>query len=243
MRKITYFVPILLLIILFSSSSGEKKPTQGPKIFLSEKEWDFGYIPQGSTVSHFFKIKNTGDDTLLIVKVRTGCACTYAPLKKDLLAPQDSTILEVIFNSKNYQGQKTMSVVIFSTDTSTLSDIYFTANIENEFPLVQIEPLQVKFDSLKIEKISPKKVIILNKSTSPLQVIIVEKPKDFIDFQLSQKSLNPKEKAEIMFQINQKAAPGPFRTNLTLDFSDGSAGEGSEKTRYTLPISGTIISK
>lgn len=237
MKKIVSLVFLLTLIFLISSTFGQKKSAQGPKIFLPESEWDFGYIPQGSTVSHFFKIKNIGDDTLQIVKVRAGCACTYAPLRKDLLAPQESTYLEVTFNSKNYQGLKNMGVAIFSNDTSTISDIYFTANIENEFPLIQIEPLQLEFDSLKIEKLSSKKVTILNKSNSVLKMIIVEKPKDLIDFQVSRSDLNPKEKAEITFQINPKAKPGPFQTNLTLDF------QGTEKIRYTLPISGTIISK
>jgi hypothetical protein len=131
-----------------------------------------------------------------------------------------------------------MGVAIFSTDTSTVSDIYFTANIENEFPLVQIEPLQVEFDSLKAEKATLKKVTLLNKSSSPLQMVIVEKPQDFIDFQIPKKILNPGEKADIVFQVNQKASSGLFRSNLTLDFQSG-----GDKIRYTLPISGTVISR
>ena len=239
MKKIIYLFSIFILLLLFSLSSAEKKPVVGPKIFMSEKEWDFGYIPQNAAVSHYFTIKNVGDDTLQIIKVRPGCACTYAPLKKEFLAPKDSTSLEVIFSSRNYQGSKTLVVAIFSSDTSNFSDIDFTANIENEFPLFQVEPSQVKFDSLKVEKNGPIKVTIMNKSTSTLNVAVTEKPKDFIDFQISKNSLNPKEKAEILLQVNRKATPGPFQTNLTLDFS----GQGPEKTRYTLPISGTILSK
>lgn len=239
MKKITYLFPILVFLLLFSLSQAQKKTPVGAKIFLPEKGWDFGYIPQNAVVSHFFLIKNTGDDTLQIIKVRPGCACTYAPLKKDILAPKDSTSLEVIFSSRNYQGSKTLIVAIFSSDTSNVSDINFTANIENKFPLFQVEPSQVKFDSLKVEINDSKKVTIMNKSTSILNLVVTEKPKDFIDFQISKNSLNPKEKAEILLQVNRKATPGPFQTNLTIDFS----GQGSEKTRYTLPISGTIISK
>jgi len=238
-KKITYSLPIFLFLLLFSISQGQKKPAVGPKIFMPEKEWDFGYIPQNAAVSHFFTIKNVGDDTLQIIKVRPGCACTYAPLKKEFLAPKDSTSLEVIFSSRNYQGSKTLIVAIFSSDTSNFSDINFTANIENEFPLFQVEPSQVKFDSLRVEKASPKKVTIVNKSTSPLQILVAEKPREFVDFQISKSSLNPKEKTDILLQVNRKAAPGPFQTNLTLDFS----GQGPEKTRYTLPISGIIISR
>lgn len=239
MKKITYLFPIFIFLLLFSLSLAQKKTPIGPKIFLPEKEWDFGYIPQNAVVSHFFLIKNTGDDTLQIIKVRPGCACTYAPLKKEFLAPKDSTSLEVIFSSRNYQGSKTLMVAIFSSDTSNFSDINFTANIENEFPLFQVEPPQVKFDSLKVEKNGSKKVTIMNKSTSTLNLVVTEKPKDFIDFQISKNSLNPKEKAEILLQVNRKATPGPFQTNLTLDFS----GQGPEKIRYTLPISGSILSK
>lgn len=238
-KKITYSLPILLVLLLFSPSRGQKKPAEGPKIFMPEKEWDFGYIPQNAAVSHFFAIKNIGDDTLQIIKVRPGCACTYAPLKKEFLAPKDSTSLEVVFSSRNYQGSKTLVVAIFSSDTSNYSDINFTADIEKEFPLFQFEPSQVKFDSLRVEKNSPKKVTILNKSASSLQILVAEKPREFIDFQISKSSLNPKEKAEILLQVNRKALPGPFQTNLTLDFS----GQGPEKTRYTLPISGNILTK
>lgn len=241
MKKITYLLAVLIcsFFLLFSYTQAQKKPVTGPKIFMPEKEWDFGYLPQNAAVSHFFTIKNIGDDTLQIIKVRPGCACTYAPLKKDTLAPKDSTLLEVIFNSRNYQGSKNLVVAIFSSDTSNISDINFSANIENEFPLLQVDPPQVKFDSVRVEKSNPKKVTFLNKSTSPLDLTVAEQPKEFIDFQISKKSLNPDEKAEILLQVNRKATPGPFQTNLTLDFS----GAGPEKTRYTLPISGNILSK
>ncbi|HVP36838.1 MAG TPA: DUF1573 domain-containing protein [Terriglobales bacterium] len=243
MKKITCSLLILLFLLLFSVSQGQKKPVLGPKIFMPEKEWDFGYIPQNTAVSHFFTIKNVGDDTLQIIKVRPGCACTYAPLKKDILPPKDSTSLEVTFNSRSYQGPKSLMVAIFSSDTSNSPDINFTANIENEFPLFQVEPLQVKFDTLRAGKTSPMKVTISNKSASALNLSVAEKPKDFIDFQISKSILNPKEKAEISLQVNRKATPGPFLTNLTLDFSGGSTGQDTSKTRYTLPISGNILSK
>jgi hypothetical protein len=237
MKKIAYLAPLLALIFLLSSPSAGKNSAKGPKIFLPEGEWDFGYIPQGSTVSHLFTIKNIGDDTLQIYKVRSGCACTHAPLRKDFLAPQESTSLKVTFNSKNYQGPKNMGVIILSNDISASSDVYFTANVENEIPLVKIDPLLVDFDSAKTGKNAQRRVNILNNSGSPLQITIVEKPENLIDFQISRMNLNPKEKAEITFQISPKATPGSFQTNLILDF------QGEEKIRYTLPVSGTIISK
>lgn len=43
-----------------------------PKAFMSETIWDFGKVSQGNIVSHSYWIKNTGTDTLKIIKVRPG---------------------------------------------------------------------------------------------------------------------------------------------------------------------------
>ena len=42
-----------------------------PKIEFSERIWDFGRVPQNSTVSHIFWIKNVGSDTLKGISVKT----------------------------------------------------------------------------------------------------------------------------------------------------------------------------
>jgi len=43
-----------------------------PLLQLSEKEFDFGYTPQNSKVTHVFWIYNQGDDSLIIEKVLPG---------------------------------------------------------------------------------------------------------------------------------------------------------------------------
>ncbi|MGB8657182.1 MAG: hypothetical protein WCE90_05290 [Candidatus Zixiibacteriota bacterium] len=43
-----------------------------PKISFSETWWDFGRMPQQSSVSHVFWVKNVGGDTLRIIRVDPG---------------------------------------------------------------------------------------------------------------------------------------------------------------------------
>ena len=43
-----------------------------PLMQLSEKEFDFGYVPQNSKISHVFWLYNRGDDSLFIEKVVPG---------------------------------------------------------------------------------------------------------------------------------------------------------------------------
>ncbi len=43
-----------------------------PRMEMSEIEFDFGYVPQNSDISHVFWLYNRGDDTLKIEKVVPG---------------------------------------------------------------------------------------------------------------------------------------------------------------------------
>ena len=54
------------LILLCEAQAGE------PKVLIPEPRWDFGLIPAGSVVSHYYLIMNAGTDVLKIEKVRPG---------------------------------------------------------------------------------------------------------------------------------------------------------------------------
>ena len=54
------------LILLCEVQAGE------PKVLIPEPRWDFGLIPAGSVVSHYYLIMNAGTDVLKIEKVRPG---------------------------------------------------------------------------------------------------------------------------------------------------------------------------
>ncbi len=43
-----------------------------PRLTMPESDFDFGYVPQNSTISHSFWLFSTGDDTLKILKVVPG---------------------------------------------------------------------------------------------------------------------------------------------------------------------------
>ena len=43
-----------------------------PRMTLPETSFNFGYVPQNSTISHVFWVHSSGDDTLKILKVSPG---------------------------------------------------------------------------------------------------------------------------------------------------------------------------
>ncbi len=42
------------------------------RLYFPETEFDFGYIPQGVSVSHNFWLLNKGGDTLEVIQIRPG---------------------------------------------------------------------------------------------------------------------------------------------------------------------------
>ena len=43
-----------------------------PRLEVPEVSFNFGYVPQGSSISHTFWLRNVGGDTLRITDVRPG---------------------------------------------------------------------------------------------------------------------------------------------------------------------------
>ncbi len=59
---------LIALSVLFATRS----TAAGPLLKLPEAEFDFGYVPQGSKVTHVFWLYSVGTDTLKIIRVNPG---------------------------------------------------------------------------------------------------------------------------------------------------------------------------
>ena len=209
------------------------------RMFVPDTRWDFGYIPKGGSVSHIFQVKNIGEDTLIIVKVRPGCACTMIPLSKDRLAPNESADLEVIFNSKKIRkGETTKSIQIISTDpTKPFQYLHFTARIGEANPLVKLIPEQVYFDTIHQKGEVKRRLTVENISQEKLSMELIDQPNDLVDLDIKKRSLKPGERTEITLGLKKDAPQGSFRTSFTLDF------ENSKTVRITVPVHGVVVAR
>ncbi len=91
---------------------------QAPKLVFNETTHDFGKMKKDTRVSTEFIFTNTGKSELNIRKVKPNCGCTVSKLDKYTLAPGESGIMSVEFNSTGRRGSQQKSVVIFSNDPS-----------------------------------------------------------------------------------------------------------------------------
>jgi hypothetical protein len=67
-RKRLLLVWVMLIMIFLLSSLAMALP----KMFLPQEEFNFGFVPQDSKVSHVFWIKSVGEDSLVIISVKPG---------------------------------------------------------------------------------------------------------------------------------------------------------------------------
>lgn len=84
-KRIIFALTVLLFVINATvwagTSAGKKEATPKTpgqesnykgKMELLETDFDFGYVPQNSRISHIFWIKNVGEDSLEIINVKPG---------------------------------------------------------------------------------------------------------------------------------------------------------------------------
>lgn len=60
---------LCLMVLVVIVASGVKA---APRLVIDSSEFDFGFVPQNSKISHVFWLKSEGDDTLKILKVVPG---------------------------------------------------------------------------------------------------------------------------------------------------------------------------
>lgn len=66
---------------------------------LKETEFDFGKIPQGKPVYHFFEVINTGKTPVKLDNVQASCGCTTPEWSRDPIAPGASVKIKIGFNA------------------------------------------------------------------------------------------------------------------------------------------------
>jgi len=96
MKKI--FSLFLSISIFVAGNAQPVLPVQ-EEIFLKETSFDFGKIPQGKPVFHFFEVTNTGKNPMIISDIQTSCGCTTPEWNKTPIASGETTKIKVGYNA------------------------------------------------------------------------------------------------------------------------------------------------
>lgn len=110
MKIITY---IFTLIFLLWNCQNKK-----PKLQLTDYIYEFKGIEPNKNYVGSSIIKNTGNNTLKILEIGTGCGCTQASISKNTIFPGDTCQLNFTYNTQNKQGFQEEFICIYANTDS-----------------------------------------------------------------------------------------------------------------------------
>ncbi|MCB2222177.1 MAG: DUF1573 domain-containing protein [Bacteroidetes bacterium] len=147
MRRLTYFITIVIITGLFACSGEQgkipadvvKNPISAsgdqqndlPVIAFDKTEHDFGKLIQGEKVTYNFKFKNSGQSDLLISQVHSSCGCTVPDFPREPIKPGDTGLIKVTFDSAGRSGIQNKSVTIVSNCQPNKTVVRIKAKVIN----------------------------------------------------------------------------------------------------------------
>ncbi|WP_430816817.1 DUF1573 domain-containing protein [Carboxylicivirga sp. RSCT41] len=128
-RLIGFFV--FNVVVSVSCINTAKKQPQGKgKLRFTELSYNFGELKHGDVVGHRFKVINDGAYPVVIQKVKKGCGCTDVVFPKKPIEAKDSAYVEVVFDTKGWNGRQVKQVVVHANDSIKKHELLIWASIK-----------------------------------------------------------------------------------------------------------------
>lgn len=139
-RVLFTFVSIIVLSIFIGCANSPRENANQNVLNQTNKEkyaelkyiedfFDFGSIIQGEVVTHTFYFRNIGTEDLIIKDLIPDCGCTQPKIDKKILKPGEEGSVEVIFDSKGWQGSQYKSVTLRTNSIIREKSVTIKANV------------------------------------------------------------------------------------------------------------------
>lgn len=120
MRKLLATVTICMTMTMTCRAT-----QPGASLRLADNILDLGDIEQNSIATDSMKIYNDGSEPLVITSVFTDCHCTAPSYTRAPIAPGDSGVIAVSFNSRGRAAGKFRKVVRIRSNSEPPTKILF----------------------------------------------------------------------------------------------------------------------
>jgi hypothetical protein len=203
-----------------------------PGFEIPSRKFDFGVMPRGSTVAHYFWFKATGTDTVHIRAIKTGCACATMPLERDWLAPADSMLVGIYWDVGKRFGPCSQSPRVFTN--AGPDPIYMilkgvSSTAPDSVRPVSIKPYRVELARTPSRNIDSVGFKLTNHSDDDVALKVVSYPVLECDVGLPD-TLAAGASVDCFVKLKADYADSEFKRSITVELSD------KKKTRFTIPI-------
>jgi hypothetical protein len=94
----------VLALMMLVSFAGTAPAASWADALFDNLSHDFGTVPRGPIVTHYFHVTNTTGQPLHIVSVRVSCGCLRASATRSQLAPGESTTIVAELHTDRFAG-------------------------------------------------------------------------------------------------------------------------------------------
>jgi hypothetical protein len=120
-------------VLLGAAANVASEDAAGPRIRVEPTTFDFGRVLPRRTLRKEFRLRNLGDEELVIERVSRSCRCTEAVADERSLEPGASTPLRVKLETRSSTGRMEERVLLSSNDRETpLLEILLRATVVAE---------------------------------------------------------------------------------------------------------------
>lgn len=204
----------------------------GPAIKIANDSFDFGQTIQHAKVIHTFWIKSVGDEALRITKINPGCGCTKAPLRDSVLAPGDSTALDIIFSTRSFLGKVDKRPYLITNASDEKVYLSISAQLfpegEKTSPLI-ISPIVVDVSQFTEKTRQVASFLIENPTDRNFDLKLVDGEGRSFEIKLPDK-VKAGESVTGKVRVVDDAVESEFEESITIEIND------NERTRFTLPV-------
>jgi hypothetical protein len=228
----------LILLILAGSLIAGQQPAEAedhPHAVVSPSSWDYGYIPQKSTVSHVYYLHNSGTAPLIVSKIDAGCDCTFVSGIDGPIAPGDSAAVVVTFRTGRYsKGVKKAAKIHTDESQEAIHHLRYKAFVIKPGEAtgdISVIPQKLNWNTdegafdFKVDTLR-----IVNNGGDSVAVALLGVPDDIIDAIDFPPGLASGEQADVFLHLADRPAETSPALSLTLSFI------GQDTTIVTIPI-------
>lgn len=203
-----------------------------PALEIKGNRYDFGIVPQNAKICQYFWFKSIGTDTLRISEVKTGCDCVTMPVEKMWIAPNDSMLVGLSWETERRIGGIGRYPYVMTNARTEPYRISLTADVtvkpDSAFPICS-RPFILSLAKTATASIDSMSFRLVNRSDQDITLRVMSYPPIQVDINIP---THIKANSEIVSYVKVKPdfVNQEFSTSITLMTDD------ANETRLTIPI-------
>ncbi|OKL38583.1 DUF1573 domain-containing protein [Pontibacter flavimaris] len=203
---------LTLLCFIFACYTAK---AQGKLVFDTETH-DFGIIAEGTQATHVFKVRNEGNEPVVLPSVQASCGCTTPTWTKKPIMPGDTGTITAVYNSAGRPGPFHKSITVYSNNSVQPQHVLYikgevgpkdliselTPERKALSPRLAIGSTSYSFGKLEKGQKAIARFLIRNTGRQPLVIQGVKSACNCVIYRTSKSEIKPGEVATLELRYN-----------------------------------------